>query len=451
MTWTETSKGRFQRRMGENEAMMKFLGDRGLPLGREHWSVTTTASFRTEVPVRAGALASELRRAWMALRFEHPSIAAVPDGDELIYVVPSASELAKWCEETFFILDDDPAVTANQVVANIKPSPFVTAYYLPSYSRIILHTSHWRMDGYGALALLDDDPAGLPWGNEVQRLAPSVEEALGQPEDASANIKKASGRFLGTGRLAIDSIGVECDREPGSGPQGTISESLYIPAETSSLVDGACSRLGISQLAAVHASLAAVNRAGAPPEARGRHYTSTMRFTVRPYLPEPYSETSDWASALYTGGYMLADEAAQSWLDSARRYHAHYEQGLNPEFLASRSQYAIDALELFKNLPADGSVRSEIDISSVEDAELLVHPRYHNGGTIVDVLDVSLGVECLSPQLYLFHWMFRGCIGFQLIFNEACHSTDQARGFLGSWRKHFSLSWDLRSHLQNRP
>jgi hypothetical protein len=376
----------------------------------------------------------------MTLRFKHPSIAAVADDSDtgnINYSVPSIDELRKWSDETFSILDSDDSLTLNEVVANIKPSPLVQAYYLPQAGRIVLHTSHWRTDGYGALLLLgayfealasDQDPTDLIWGQEVGRLAPSVEDVLGLPEQAEPSIKEASKRYLNTASHVAGSIGVGHDGEPESHPGGTRGELLKISAETSKRISEACSRLGISLLAAVHATIAAVNHEATPVGRSKGHYTSTMRFSLRPYLPEPYN-TSLAASGLYTGGYLIKDKPSGTWLENARHYHHHYEQGLDSEFLAARRQYAIDALALFQSLPK-GAPRSEIDISSVGDAELLVKPSYHCADGNIDVLDVTLGVDCVTPQLYLFYWTFRGCMSFQLVYNESYHQAERVRYLL---------------------
>ena len=47
MAWSEVSPGRFQRRIGENEAFIKFVGDSGHALGREHWAINAIAAIDT--------------------------------------------------------------------------------------------------------------------------------------------------------------------------------------------------------------------------------------------------------------------------------------------------------------------------------------------------------------------------------------------------------------------
>ncbi|KAI0202190.1 hypothetical protein F4808DRAFT_422267 [Astrocystis sublimbata] len=205
MTWHETDqKGVFSRPIGENEAFIKLLGDVGLPLNREHWAINSTATIIPTGSMAASVdLASHFRRAWAHLRFQHPSLAAesAPDNKNLIYTVPSENEnpLDVWVARTFSVATGSSA----DVIATLQPTPYAQLVYIPRSSELLFHTSHWRSDGIGVILLLDAllsiastlplaDPASLPWSSEIERLAPSIEDAAAVPKDSTPASKERS-------------------------------------------------------------------------------------------------------------------------------------------------------------------------------------------------------------------------------------------------------------------
>lgn len=433
MPWSKAGPGHYQRPIGENEKFIKVIGDRAHAVSREHWSITSKASFKLTEPLKAVELSTELRCAWKALRYEHPSIASTAEDDILNYVVPDSDALERWSKETFFVHHEK--ISADDLIASFKPSPFVTAHYLSQSSELILHTAHWRTDGFGALLLLnaffdalsalaDRDPVNLPWGREIDRLVPCIEEVLNLTNDATPEMNAAADQYISTIAHTKGAIGVSYRGDKSTLPTRTRSAQLRLSRPFSKAISEACKARDISTLAAVHASVAAITYAGAPVDSKHKHYTSTMRFSLRPYLPEPYG-TPSFASALYTGGYMLKVPASQSWAENAKQYNEEYQHGVTREFLQARRQYALKVQELMRRheLAAASPPPSEVDISSVGDAELLVSTSHRRGGRALEVLDVSIGVETLTRQMYCFVWTFRNQMEFNLVFNEAYYDT----------------------------
>nr|UOS85816.1 acetylase/deacetylase [Hypoxylon rubiginosum] len=429
MPWLEVSPSHWQRPLGENERMIKWIGDRAHAAGREHWSITVVGSFTLSGSLRDGKLEEKLRKAWMLLRFRHPSIASTAGADTVDYHVPDAKALEQWADETLNVISDS-TTTAETLFASFKPSPYITGYFLPHTQQFVLHAAHWRTDGFGALQLLNAffdalasnlDPAALPWGDEQARLVPSVEEVLELPEKATPEIQAATAGCLRSGALVAGSIGLPYGGDANTKPGGTHSVRRSLSESATASILAACDARNIRPLSAVHASLAAANYAGSASSANGTgHYTSTMRFSLRPYLREPFN-SAQYASALYTGSYMAKVAPSNSWQENAAQYNELYAAGLSREFLIARRQFAIQVLEMLSRAGELGPPRSEVDISSVDDAEKLVSPVHHGGkdGGALEVNDVSLGLECLAKETYLFFWIFRGKIEFNLVYNEA--------------------------------
>ena len=432
MPWLEVGPGHYQRHIGENEKFIKAIGDRAHASGREHWSITSKASFILTNLVVDSDLSSKFRQVWEALRFEHPSIAVTAEDGMLNYIAPNTDILNKWAGETFFVYNEK--INADDLIASFKPSPYVTAHYLSQSSQLILHTAHWRTDGFGALQLLSSffaayatvplrDPFKLPWGQEVDRLVPSIEEVLELPVCATPKIKSSADQYIATLAYMKGAVGLSYQGDGSTLPSGTRSARLRLSQSATESIIKNCRALNISVLSAVHASLAAVTYAGAPINSKNKHYTSTIRLSLRPYLPEPYN-TSRFASGLYTGGYMFKVPYSQSWAENAKTYNGEYRRGVTKEFLQARRQYALNVQNLFQiKGPPEGSPPSEVDISSVDDAELLVSPVHEFTHGTLEILDVSIGVETLTRQMYCFTWMFRGQMEFNLVYNEAFYDS----------------------------
>ncbi|KAF2204956.1 hypothetical protein GQ43DRAFT_453451 [Delitschia confertaspora ATCC 74209] len=436
MPWTETKPGLWQRPIGENEKFIKFIGDRAHQTGREHWSVTSGATFTLNKVLDSSELSGKCMEAWCALRFKHPSIACTAENDKLTYFVPSTVSVIDWAKETFTVHGSD--VSEVNVVATLQPSRYTTAHLLPTEKKVLLHFAHWRTDGYGALQLVNafldklcwsvnDDNTVLPWGQEVKRLTPSIEEVLHLPITATPDIIVATKEYMKTLAHTRGAVGValKSDRQPA--PAGTQSTRFRLSETDTRAVLDACNARNISLLSAVHASCAALTYLEASPEHRDKHYTSTMRFSLRPHLPKPYC-TADFAATLYTGGYMFPVPASQSWLANAKQYEEQYNTGITADFLKSRRQYAIDVLGILqKGASPSDPPQSEVDISSVGDAEALVSPQQRHGDTVLEVQDVSIGVETLTRQIYCFLWTFGGRLELSLVYNEAYYEADRAK------------------------
>ncbi|KAK3376227.1 hypothetical protein B0T24DRAFT_699523 [Lasiosphaeria ovina] len=429
MAWKSISVSHWQRPLGENERMIKWIGDRALPAGREHWSVTAVGTFTVSSgsePLTSAELASRLRQAWALLRFQHPSIAAVAGPDTLDYFVPDAVALTQWTDETLTVLATDKS--ASDVIACLKPSPYATGYFLPQTSQFVLHTSHWRTDGYGILHLLnaffgavassDTDTTTLAWGDETARLAPTIEHVLGLPAQPTAAITAETAACLATGRHIANSVGLppKATATANTKPSGTRSVRHSIPADTTSALLAACRAHNMLPLAAAHAALAAANLATSPD---GTHYTSTMRFSLRAHLPPPYDGAAG-AAGLYTGGYMARADRGEPWAALAAMFDGLYRAGVSDGFVQARREYAVQALRVVSEMSQGaGPARSEVDMSSVEGVDGIVAARHGSKEVCVEVRDVSLGVECLAREAYLFYWIFRGKMEFNLVYNEA--------------------------------
>lgn len=455
MPWTSTehSPNTFTRSLGPNEVFIKLVSDPGHPLGREHWAINYTATISPRGAFAAVSgppdiLPTLIRYSWLHLRFQHPSLAAHPDSNSnVVYTVPdSADSLSEWASQTFTVESD--AQSADEVISTIAPAPDARLYYVTQSNELLLHTAHWRMDGVGGLFLLGQlvdlmvshagtllsgklpDPFdSFRWGSEITRLVPSVEEAGNMPLIATEEQKAVAHGAVGTFALAAGALGVPYNDDTSSMPSGTrAAELMFSPATTSAAVSAA-KALGVGVTAAVHASLAVVNFRHAIAEHQGRHYTSTIKQSLRPYLPEPYS-TPAAAAGLYTSGWLARVEASGTWEENARMYQAEYEKGISSEYLQAHREYASTLVEMIKNLPAPTEPPSDIDISSMGIMEKYLEREYGTPERGFSITHAGVGVEIISRQGVVFVWTFRDQLTLRLVYNEAFHTPEQMAEFL---------------------
>ncbi|CAF9928117.1 MAG: hypothetical protein ALECFALPRED_003958 [Alectoria fallacina] len=438
MPWSEVAPGKFQRAFGENEIFIKLLGDPGHPVGREHWAINSIASFALTGSLAKEDLPSLFLKAWKNLRFHHPSIAVqAVDDKSLVYTVPDSAALDQWTAETFHVVGNK---TADDLIPDIKPDSYATLTYLPKSNEILGHTAHWRTDGVGVLLLIDaffnlvtrpalPDPNTLAWGQETARLAPAVEDAANIPIAPTDAMKSLGQKSVETFYQAAGAVGIPYKGEATTLPSGTRSSRFVFSTSDTDHVISQCKARGFSVTSAVQASVAATNHALASVENKNKHYTSTVRFSIRPYLPKPYC-TPAYASGLYTTGWIKAISASASWVDNAKAYNDEYRKGLNKEFIDSHREYALGLGNLIRSMPQPQDPPSDVDISSIGIAESLIERVKGTQDRGLEVQSVSVGVEILTRQCVCFVWTFRDRLNLNLVYNESFHDEKDTALFL---------------------
>jgi hypothetical protein len=440
--WKETSPGTYSRLIGENETFIKLVSDPGHPLGREHWAINSTATIAPQGQLTSTSLVSRLQRAWGHLRFQHPSLAArvAEDNEKLVYKVPKSEELSEWITKTFMV--DEDASNSAEVIPQLKPSSDAILIYIAKSNELLGHTAHWRTDGIGVTLLLhgllqlvvkDDlsDPASLPWGKESGRLAPAIEDAAKVPHEPNDQQSALGNHYLSTFGLAGGAVGIPYVGEASTLPQGTRSVTHALDTVTTNAVVEKCKAQSLSVTSAVHASVAAANWKLATQERKQEHYTSTVRFSLRPYLPNPYSGSA-YAAGLYTTGWMEKVEANKTWNEHAKYYNQIYQKGVSRNYLDAHRVYASALGNMLRNLPPNLPIQSDVDISSIGVAESLIRRFYGSGDLAIDVVAVSVGVEILTRQAVCFVWTFRDQLNLHVVYNEAYHERDQMQDFVSA-------------------
>ena len=462
MSWTPTSPTRFERPLDTIEKFFVALAASEAPLQREHWSVSVSARFRWH----SEDLPSALLQAWKTIRHDHPQIACTIEGDRKVYVIPDGPALDAWLAQTCIT---EPATTrVADLVASFKPSFLATLHYLPGTSEVLIHSSHWRIDGIGALRLLDrlftllayPRPGPVEFGTEAPNLSPSLEEAALVSLCRTSSSAEYAQSLFNSYVHKLPSIGLPTAPKPAQLPGATnsLTHRFTLCSTTSFLT--ACKSHSLSPTSAVHAALVQATYA-LSPSTTGEHrrtlapYTAMCAFDLRPYLAPRNSADP---VALYMSGLPISlppPNTGSTFASHAQALQTLYSQSLapnSPPFLSALKDWVTLTTGLLAAAPVEGMPEpSEPALNSLGLVDRYVKASYgcqgeegkeeHEEGketagtTMVEVEDFWLGVEMLTRQLEFYVWTFRSRLVFSLCFNQAFYEIEFVKRVMGCVRE----------------
>ncbi|KAF9252612.1 hypothetical protein DTO027I6_3054 [Penicillium roqueforti] len=437
MSWSKVNEQRCERLLGENETFIKIVGDAARPFNREHWAINIIVSVTPLGSLAKENQSSVFREAWRALRFRHPTIAAyIVDETKYVYDIPDLTALEKWTAETFQVIEDK---TVDEVIASATRVPYATMTFFPQTGELLGRSQHWRTDGIGGLILMDDfldlaaqsaaDTSSLPWGEETDRLASCVEEASSSFITSEKQDRQLGQQCVASFGHAAGAIGIASRAPAETSPGGTRISRLHLTEQETRAVVQGCKARGLSVTAAVHASIAGANYALATAEDQNKHYTSTIRYSLRPFLPGPYSGRQ-YASTILTTGWMFPVSSESSWSDRARAYHGEYRKGLSHAYISAHREYAIGLCNLLRSLPKDIPSPTDVDISSLGVCERFVTREKGTAERGIRIDRVSGGLDMINRQCVCHVWTFRDQLCLNLVYNEAFYDRAEGDSFL---------------------
>ena len=426
MQWKEVSPVRFERPFDGIERFYRASASGEGPL--EQLSVTTAAQIRLNIP--ASDIAGALRHAWKTIRYDNPQIACTEQSDTNLYVVPDETALATWIENTFFIV---PSHSADSLLPTFTRSPSATLHYLPQSSEVVVHCSHSRMDGIGALGLLHQlftalaEPRTVLFGTEPKNLSPGLFDAVGVPIDVTPDIQQATTELLktlGSGQPSLGLPKMTSNQLPGPCRRREVKLGVH---KTRAAVK-ACKDLGLGVTAAVHAASILATQQLSPPEFAGRKYTSWCVVDLRPHCQPPYNSAAP--VALYHGATPTT-VAPSSFLPAARQLQSVYKQPWHP----SQSNRIVGSSHFCETLatlmsqpsPTKAELPSEPILSSLGVVDRYMQSNY---GDKVEVKDFWMAVEILTRQVELCVWTFQDNLTLSAAFNESFYEGEFIESFL---------------------
>ncbi|KAI6091241.1 hypothetical protein F4821DRAFT_198822 [Hypoxylon rubiginosum] len=440
MSWTETSPGVYSTELGGVEKVYRFISHMFKPTGREHYGIycACTLDFGSSFARRDKATA--VRDAWKVLRQEFPALAIVPDGlTKKTYVLPDASKVEKWADETFIVDFTDPDAVLASYPARDHPS----MHFFPESNQVLFLASHWRIDGIGVCIIMErlfsilaastPPPAADSWKNDLHRVSPRLEDALDAPTEETPEIHALAQKQIAEHhKNAIHAGGIPYLGDATTPPGSPVRTHIKFNRATSGALIAACKARGITVTSAFYAALASAVLAMSIDEAPEK-YTAVMAANMRDYVQPPYN-SKDHAVQAYVIGRAPTVNHSCTFAEKTAQFAAYVRDWCDDEFLrayrvTTRTHY--DAMTKRPAPPAGApppKPPSGVTLSSLGVIEKLL-PKEYEGGEVT-MTDFHFGVSMLTRQMLLYVWTFDGKMSFSINYNEAYHDAPSAEALL---------------------
>lgn len=475
LAWQETTPGTYTRPLDTIERFFKWLADLGVPLKREHWGVSL--SLRLSLPNSLPVSDAEpyLRRAWLILSKQHPMLYARPEGNSVVVHPLNEDE---WLKESFTTHTGEH-VTVDSLFTAIEPAPIVSCHWLPASRELIIHGSHWRLDGIGSLKLADRlltalsavirrglDVSLESYGIDLTPLfTPSLDEISGaytDDESTPSRVNKVADNLRDTVLEGAPSIGLPLI--PGTekalpGP----SSRLRVPLDkaTTQAVVAACKTRGIKVTSAVHAAIVqAVAAHQQHPLAK--HYCITSAINLRRHLPGGKSgDGPELAAGMFISpGLVFIDEPAaqgKGFDAIATEFNATYGADMSRLYDAGDGEtvsvteatapFARRIIPLLQMPQPEGlPPQNAPHLSSIGVMEAYLKREYlvdDEKETKLSVEDVWIGGEMITPAVCCHVWTWRDELTLAAVFNTAYYEEGSVREFMESVKKNLLKGLEL--------
>lgn len=429
MPWKETSPGHFTRPFDSIENFFKAISAAGLPLKREH--MTLSAAVRCRLDPSLGDIEATLLNAWKTMRFDYPQIAAYAKDDVYNYDVPDAAALESWVTKTFIFAP--ASATTAELCANCPLNMLATLHYLPHTSELLLRSSHWRIDGVGSMNLLNHllrplaAPRAVQFGSEGKNLRPALDEAANVPTETTPEMEQAAMSRIMEFVQNVPSIGLPTSSNQI--PAATRRCEIELTPELTSDIVARCKARDLSVTTAVHAAIVCVTQALADPAVPAKAYASFLNFDLRKYCPAQYNGANNPVAIYLTGLPVIVSPS--SFSGNASQLQRIYSKSLSSpdssifDYLA---YYHNKVCAVFTAPPPEGTIApSEPGVSSLGIADQIINAKH---GEKIEVLDLWLGVEMLTRQFMTYLWTFQGRMKISVCYNESFYEKDYAQAFL---------------------
>ena len=444
--WEEKEPGRFERPFDSIELFFVTLMRATAPIKREHWSLNIAAHFQSQLSYEE--ILHRLKNAWVTMRYDHPEIASRAEGDTKVYKVPDALALDAWLQETFIVTTD--TATVDDIVACVEPQSLATMYFLPHSWEILLHTSHWRMDGNGSLSFLNNffeavgKPRSVNFGDEGKNLSPSRDQAAsfstaGTGSDEN-QIKRAVSEMISNLTDNLPSMGLPINSQTAM-PQGTRRLEQQSNTEITSKIVSACKELDLSVSMAVHSALIQATQQLASDAHSASKYASYVIFSLRPGLPSPFNDPATYATSVYIMGLPLVISPS-TFAQNIVQLRDFYKRPLPPSPASTLAPlvipYTNSMIELTKQPPNPDVVpATEPTLSSLGIIDRWLDSVHGD----VEIVRLALSVEMDTMQITCHLMTWRGKMVLSACYNEAFYEEQFVQDFLA--RTHAILLAEL--------
>ncbi|KAG8162268.1 hypothetical protein KVR01_008033 [Diaporthe batatas] len=491
LLWHETSPGLWQRDVDEAEKFYYSLAKRYEGCGRMFFAITGHLSLSVDIPegqsqeAVAQRFETALRHGWLALRYEHPTIASRVSHN------PATGQVTKsyrtrltghdaWLAETFVPIgtgeageewaNSDPPAPKVPTLFVVKPREIPTGPATSSIIRadLVLRSPHEIVDGIGTLHMFnnlmrlvaDAYDAGSTYeiprfdGSEIKNLSPPFRVAANVPTEltdrqkqhlAEQNAHKAAASQDDGG---IKVLALPYQHGPVAPGRHQRIALDFSERDTAALV-AACKRLKATVTQAFHAAIAMAVRdiQDRRAEAQRVRYVNYILRNERRSCVEPYNTPKHAVSVYHSvSGRALtvdmtlpatgetadpADRADEfgSIVEKMRNFYEAVRDDAD-HYALSLPIWEAGCPELPKNdtLPPVPSPnpKPSVSISSMGNVDAVIASKHGQ----IEVDKPWVTGEELGNGLGLFLGTFRSRMSLSAAYNDAWHSKSEVEDFV---------------------
>ncbi|KAJ5872664.1 uncharacterized protein N7529_005017 [Penicillium soppii] len=310
--WKQVSNGQYIRPFDPFEKMFLFFCHD--PARPETRSLDIVASVGMEtLPKDANKFLETIKKAWIRLRYLHPTLATEVGQDEFRYMpLKDQADIDNWLEKTFIMKewDSDSEIQGCQDLGIAPSAQSPVLYYFPGKQKLILRMNQMHGDGQAVVILLQDlfteiqrlnlggETVNEPWGAEVQSLASGGFDAAGitaLENSWSSNFVSTLPQLRAEGK-AFEIPSVDNTHPPGAGKTQSLE---FSENETSELRDQAKNQnLGLT--AFLHAALLYAGKR-ISPSSESMIHSAVLIFSFRERCTDSPPNANSRAAALRIG------------------------------------------------------------------------------------------------------------------------------------------------------
>ena len=454
MPWKQTAEGRFQRPLDSIEDFHRAVKASSAALNREQYSIRATVTFRLNTP-SIGDTVSVLRNAWKTMRYDFPQLAALDRDGTFVYEVPDEDTLDAWLSQSF-VIEPQGSQTPEELYARLGPVDIAYMYYFPQTSQLMLHISHWRIDGRGAIYLFNHlldavaHPRTVYFGDEGKNLTIGLDEANNVPTHFTPQIEQAATDFLMKFVNNTPSIGLPAKTD--NFLFGTDRCGIELDDALTSSIITRCKTRGFSVTVAVHAAIVCVTKQYADKESTAgkRKYASWTVFDLRKHSPPPYNGKDNVVSNFQTGiPIVITPSTFQDNADQLKKQYTENTIVTGPESIFTfLNCYVRKLCAMFTSPPPPDAIPpTEPSLNSLGIIDQYLAAKHGDNGEI-EVLDFWVGVEMLTRQIMCYLWTWRGKMRLSLCYNQAFYETAFVEEFLSRVKDALIDGLDLKAHAE---
>lgn len=492
-TWTSTSPGRWERDIDEAEQFYTSLAKAYEGTGRTFFAMTGFISLSIPIPASTPRdtaeknLESALQKAWMQLRYDHPTIASRVVYDERqgkckkVYQTFSASyTLQDWLDDAFIIVDE--GISGLEWCNSDPPVPvFPTLFFVKTGSLhdgrirgdLVLRSHHDIIDGIGTLLLFHNlfthaaqayqdrhaSRYNLPqFGDEHKNLSPPLRTAAQIPTSLDPEHKQRLAEtqsYNASIRRDIEIASVPFKKQNHS-PGKHQRVAITLSQEQTTQILAVCRELGLSITHAYHAAIPLVVRDMQEKRDKERQvrYLNYSLINERGNCVEPYSTSSHPASVYHSVsgrglavdltvsavGTRTTTDSDSSSNDRERKEYTDVASIIRAFYLDIRDDkdhiFLVPSYWKMGTIPypADGKAQSvparnetpSVSISSIGVLDKVIRHRYGE----LEVEDPWVTGEELGTGLGLFLGTWKGRVTLSAAYNDVWHGKEEVLGFV---------------------